>query len=485
MRSYKLNRKKLFNVSKKKIEKIVPKTKQFLCFSDSRQQASFASVFMDSNQTRLIQKRLLLKLLEENNYQDIAVNNAASLLKKEIENKHLFEGDMDAEKNAWICILKELLLVDGRYSAEGLGLLYFDLNIDDILNDTSEEEINEMFKGFNINRISKKEFHDLVEMILLAFRTTPAIDYSCSPLTTEEKVDHLDYRRFNNYISLQEVKGNGKKKSYIRSLLPINEKENTVVEYVSKALNCEVDIAKNIIFSIFTAFEETGVFQKKDNEEIYQIQAGKYVLKSGRDKKFYVCPVCGRVTPYNVNNACFTKGCKGELMEIDPDEYFTNNYYRKQYQTKKIERIVIQEHTAQIERKVAKQYQKDFKEKKINILSCSTTFEMGVDIGDLETVYMRNVPPTPANYVQRAGRAGRRKDSSAFVLTYCSAKSHDYTYFDDPTKMIAGIIQPPHFDVANEKIVLRHLVAASFGFFFKKQPEYFDSIKALVFGNGI
>lgn len=71
---------------------------------------------MDSNQTRLIQKRLLLKLLEENNYQDIAVNNAASLLKKEIENKHLFEGDMDAEKNAWICILKELLLVDGRYS---------------------------------------------------------------------------------------------------------------------------------------------------------------------------------------------------------------------------------------------------------------------------------------------------------------------------------------------------------------------------------
>ncbi len=473
------------NFSKKKIEKIVPKTKQFLCFSDSRQQASFASVFMDSNQTRLIQKRLLLKLLEENNYQDIAVNNAASLLKKEIENKHLFEGDMDAEKNAWICILKELLLVDGRYSAEGLGLLYFDLNIDDILNDTSEEEINEMFKGFNINRISKKEFHDLVEMILLAFRTTPAIDYSCSPLTTEEKVDHLDYRRFNNYISLQEVKGNGKKKSYIRSLLPINEKENTVVEYVSKALNCEVDIAKNIIFSIFTAFEETGVFQKKDNEEIYQIQAGKYVLKSGRDKKFYVCPVCGRVTPYNVNNACFTKGCKGELMEIDPDEYFTNNYYRKQYQTKKIERIVIQEHTAQIERKVAKQYQKDFKEKKINILSCSTTFEMGVDIGDLETVYMRNVPPTPANYVQRAGRAGRRKDSSAFVLTYCSAKSHDYTYFDDPTKMIAGIIQPPHFDVANEKIVLRHLVAASFGFFFKKQPEYFDSIKALVFGNGI
>lgn len=473
------------NFSKKKIEKIVPKTKQFLCFSDSRQQASFASVFMDSNQTRLIQKRLLLKLLEENNYQDIAVNNAASLLKKEIENRHLFEGNMDAEKNAWICILKELLLVDGRYSAEGLGLLYFDLNIDDILNDTSEEALNEIFDEVGISRISKKEFHDLVEMILLAFRTTPAIDYSCSGLTTEEKMDHLDYRKFNNYVSLQEAKDNGKKKTYIRSLLPINEKENSVVEYVAKALHCEANKAKSMISTIFEAFEQTSIFQKKDNEDVYQIQAGKYVLKSGYSKKFYVCHVCGRVTPYNVNNACFTKDCKGELVEIDPDERFTNNYYRKQYQTKKIERIVIQEHTAQIQRKVAKQYQKDFKEKKINILSCSTTFEMGVDIGDLETVYMRNVPPTPANYVQRAGRAGRRKDSSAFVLTYCSAKSHDYTYFDDPTKMIAGIIQPPHFDVANEKIVLRHLVAASFGFFFKKHFEYFYSIEDLIFNGGI
>ena len=54
---------------------------------------------------------------------------------------------------------------------------------------------------------------------------------------------------------------------------------------------------------------------------------------------------------------------------------------------------------------------------------------MGIDIGGLENVFMRNVPPTPANYVQRAGRAGRRKDSSAYVLTYCGTSSHDYTYF--------------------------------------------------------
>ena len=85
---------------------------------------------------------------------------------------------------------------------------------------------------------------------------------------------------------------------------------------------------------------------------------------------------------------------------------------------------------------------------------------MGIDIGDLETVFMRNVPPSPANYVQRAGRAGRRKDSAAYILTYCGKGSHDYTYFLEPEKMISGIIKPPYFNVVNHKIIERHLMAA-------------------------
>lgn len=140
-----------------------------------------------------------------------------------------------------------------------------------------------------------------------------------------------------------------------------------------------------------------------------------------------------------------------------------NNYYRQQYKNKKIESIVIKEHTAQLDRKTAKVYQNDFKNKKINILSCSTTFEMGIDIGGLETVFMRNVPPTPANYVQRAGRAGRRKDSAAYILTYCGTGSHDYTYFSEPEKMISGVINPPYFNVVNKKIIVRHLMATCLG----------------------
>ena len=101
---------------------------------------------------------------------------------------------------------------------------------------------------------------------------------------------------------------------------------------------------------------------------------------------------------------------------------------------------------------------------------------MGIDIGNLETVFMRNVPPSPANYVQRAGRAGRRKDSAAYILTYCGTGSHDYTYFCSPEKMISGVIKPPYFNVVNHKIIVRHLMATCLGFFFRLHPDYFSSI---------
>ena len=243
-----------------------------------------------------------------------------------------------------------------------------------------------------------------------------------------------------------------------------------------------------MVFSLLVQASEAAgsekILHKHEKKDAYQIDASRYVIKNYKTSKFYQCSKCGRLTAYNLRGKCTQDKCTGSLSEVNPDEVLATNFYRIQYKEKKIESIVIQEHTAQLERKQAKEYQIDFKNKKINILSCSTTFEMGIDIGGLETVFMRNVPPTPANYVQRAGRAGRRKDSAAYILTYCGTGSHDYTYFSEPEKMISGVINPPCFNVLNKKIIVRHLMATSLGYFFRLHPEMFKSLEALVINGG-
>ena len=272
----------------------------------------------------------------------------------------------------------------------------------------------------------------------------------------------------------------------VKSFIPMRGIDNIVVRYVQKVCCCNAEEAKEILEVIFINLAaEGGVLRKHMAKEMYQIDVNQYVVKNYRNTKYYRCSKCGRLTPYNVHGKCVQDRCEGTLHEINPDEALATNYYRNQYKTKHIERIVVEEHTAQLKREEAKKFQNDFKDKKINILSCSTTFEMGIDIGDLETVFMRNIPPSPANYVQRSGRAGRRKESSAYILTYCGTNSHDYTYYCAPEKMISGIIDPPHFNVLNQKIIVRHLMAICLGFFFRKHPEYFQTIEGLVFKDGV
>lgn len=103
----------------------------------------------------------------------------------------------------------------------------------------------------------------------------------------------------------------------------------------------------------------------------------------------------------------------------------------------------IEEHTAQLGNAIAKKHQAEFSAGQINILSCSTTFEMGVDLGSLNAVFMGNMPPLVANYRQRAGRAGRRAGSASYVLTYMGSAAHDANFMTCPAKMYFGKVVPP------------------------------------------
>ncbi|MHB1890869.1 MAG: DEAD/DEAH box helicase, partial [Acidimicrobiales bacterium] len=121
--------------------------------------------------------------------------------------------------------------------------------------------------------------------------------------------------------------------------------------------------------------------------------------------------------------------------------------------------LEAREHTAQVSADERKKREDRFRHGELPVLFCSPTMELGIDIASLNVVGMRNIPPTPANYAQRSGRAGR-SGQPALVISYCSTGSaHDQYFFRRPTLMVSGKVHPPRLDLANEDLVRSHVHA--------------------------
>jgi len=194
-----------------------------------------------------------------------------------------------------------------------------------------------------------------------------------------------------------------------------------------------------------------------------QIDSAKLLLESHQGR--YRCRTCRRTSLRKTPRmACIARGCGGTITweEEDQDDYDLMLLARG------VDMVRPKEHSAQVPATDREELERLFKgdSSKINTLVCTPTLELGVDIGALDAVLMRNVPPTPANYKQRVGRAGRRH-RMAVNVTYARPSSHDRIYFKDPLKMLDGPIDSPRFNLRNSPMIAKHVhsavVTARFG----------------------
>jgi ATP-dependent helicase YprA (DUF1998 family) len=454
------------------VDEIQDYYKQFLAFSDSRQQASFYALFFQENQNKFLRKALVYRNCDKKSTLDSLVGK----LEVMIHDKNLFKDNdnvhLSDSKNAYISILLDLFKSDGVNSLEGLGLLSFEPDFSHLFSLITEEQLNHY-----LPKVKYESLKDLLCIYTELFRTAPAISYIQSGLTYEERRDYLEYRSFDNSVMLEKPQKLGD--DSVRSLIPVNSgSTNLLTQYMTKTFNLDDNEVLKYIEILWKMLSGSKVVEFRDNGMRGRIDFSKYIIIPQKESIWYRCNKCGTLTTHNINDCCVKGSCSGKLVECDPDEVLKDNYYREEYKNKKIESIIVQEHTGQLNREKGRIYQKEFKAKHINVLSSSTTFEMGVNIGTLDTVLMRNFPPTNANYAQRAGRAGRSDESVAFITTYANHISHDQIYFKDPVPMIEGKINPPYFKLDNIKISSRHIMAFIVSSFYRTKEmttnlEYF------------
>ena len=258
----------------------------------------------------------------------------------------------------------------------------------------------------------------------------------------------------------------------------------------------------NVIADVLVKFLERS---STGGSEHRFISPTKVALHVDPDADWKSCSRCGRVAPYSLWGIC--PHCKqGEMASMDGN-YEGIAFWRDPL-VRAIEgddevlrtRINTEEHTAQLSHKdqegdtwsTTEEYEMRFQDvfvgegrEPVDVLSCTTTMEVGIDIGSLTAVGLRNIPPMRENYQQRAGRAGRRGSAVSTIVTYVDTHPFDNTYFNDPSKIVRGELREPGIDVANEKLVRRHLSTVFFTCFGEQEGMSVERIPVDEFFDGL
>ncbi|HOV35592.1 MAG TPA: DEAD/DEAH box helicase [Dysgonamonadaceae bacterium] len=467
--------------------------RQFLVFSDSRQGAAKFACYLSDSYKEFLRRRGIWNVAtqEEKKYSEgLNISDFVSLLENYFSNLKLFrksnsdnaESSMvENRRNAWVAVLNELYNYKRDTSLVSLGKISFEYlgNSDNI--------VDVVVNNYKLSKEDAKNF-----LNYLAFEIVRS-----AAIITDNKNDINDSDRDYLYFTpVQKVVTKYKDNTLYGSqgflptpyTLKSGEKKyyrSNKLTITKRILNLEDDKAIEFLgyYWDYLVSDSNNYKLETEDGKGYFVPARFFSAKFGKTAKLWKCKKCGKVTQFNIGNNCIQIGCDGKLERLDSEEFCKDNYYAMLYQSNKMSPLFVKEHTAQLSKKEALDYQQQFIRKEINALSCSTTFEMGVDVGDLETVFLRNIPPLASNYAQRVGRAGRSINAAAFALTFARLSSHDFTFFDNPKEMINGKISPPNFTLDNEKILKRHIYAVALSLYLRMNPDLYSGNNAKAFIN--
>lgn len=446
--------------------------RKLLTFSDNRQDAAYFAPYLSDSYYEFFRRRLLVEALRKAEASgDMIFPYSVSAWAKLLHSFHALTNIPSADSElswAYGWIRAEIVSSDRQHNLSGTGIMRVGIP----RSRASSSIALLMSRG-----LSEDQAFHLLNLLIQTLLDDAVLEFHegvspkdeiFSPRESEEKV----------FFSPEKAK---KPNNNTRNWLPKDRRGNKRSSLIMKALGLELAPAEEVLSELWATISNESEDNLLTNtqglrairEDVLRVEYGNQL----QDSMNY-CPECHRYSWWTLpNRLCPFSGCNGITYAQSPPK---TGHYREMYETLDLVTLAAKEHTAQWTSEEAERVQKEFIEGTINVLSCSTTFEMGVDIGEVVAVLCRNVPPTPANYVQRAGRAGRRDDSRALVATFARKRSHDSMYIADPMKLIKGNIPVPSVSLANADLVRRHIYAMALSQFLRGYPREITTAEAFL-----
>lgn len=461
------------------------KRRRILTFSDSRQDAAFFAWYLQKTFEDIRNRRLLLQAIKNTKSigdEGLSLKDIAMSLRNIYSQESIFPpttSELEILREAWKVIYKEFLTDEHRISLEGTGLIKWTVKL---ANSNSFPE----FLSEQPWSLSEDESQNLSQLLLNTLRIDNAAE-----IITEENISirwpdlsllgsHMAARiglpKNQRFIRSWDGK-TGKRAQFLKKLLRQNGLTKEAAEI--EAVHCLQHFWENYK-------KNDEIYDKNDRLLLHFNDAKRLNPLWWRAKlvdnndDIHICDTCSTIHTLTIKNICTRVKCNGQLKKIKPSG-LAENHYRTLYSSAMPSRFRAEEHTAQIDKEMARSFQRAFKAGNINVLSSSTTFELGVDLGDLDTIFLRNVPPESFNYTQRVGRSGRRSGHPGFAVTYCRRSPHDLYHFISPQeRILSGIVNPPVISLMNEKIIERHIIATLMSYYFKNNRTRFNNVESLI-----
>lgn len=453
-----------------------------ICFSDKRQDAAFFAPAMDRTYGNITRRQLIREAVEalsrdgEGCKPSSVIDWITSVAKRRYPG--VLGSNKKGQATAWI--LDELAAEDSRNSLEGLGVVRIE-----------PTEFNEGFSHPGAKELVERQVDRLnadgaawlsCEDYILFARTCLELLREKNVIEVPEGVPELrnNHEKRGNLVVLE---GGGSASKDIVQFAgdavrgTENKRSAFIRKYVKRVHGIELtrEDVRPILQSLFQFMGEylscklfRGEGYLIDSREHFRLGRDIWTMyPHSNDDIVYRCDACGCETHLDTHGVCMTTKCNGTMVKMSfAEARDKDRFYKTVYQDEALP-LDIEEHTAQLSSKKAREIQSEFIKGNVNVMSCTTTFELGVDVGDLRAIFMRNVPPSTANYTQRAGRVGRRAGKPGYAITFARLRPHDVAYFEDPAKIIGGNTRVPMCYLNNDAIAIRQVFAVAMSEFFR------------------